>query len=202
MTQLYDEAGKLVPVTVIELGPCPIVQVKTADTDGYTAVQIGYSEKKEHRTSKPMQGHFSKAKVAPQYELREFRTDGSDREFEVGQVLTVTEFEAGQDVDIIGTTKGKGFQGVMKRYGFKGGRASHGSMFHRRGGSYGQCQWPGEIAKGKKMPGHMGSVSRTTQNLSVVKVIEDKNLLLVKGSVHGAKGGIVYVRNAKKRKTN
>ena len=200
MSQIYDDSGILIPITVIKLGPCPVIQVKTKANDGYDAVQVGFGKQKEHRITKPLQGHFAKANVDGVHQLNEFRTDGSDRQFEAGQVLDVTEFEAGQLIDIIGTTKGKGFQGVVKRWGFNGGPASHGSMVHRRGGSYGQCQWPGEIAKGKKMPGHTGDVRRTTQNIAVVKVIEDKNLLLVKGSVHGSKGGTVYVRVAKKTK--
>lgn len=200
MTQLYDGDNRLIPVTVIEAGPCPVVQVKSEDTDGYQAVQIGFSEQKEQRINKPQVAHFKKAGVAPQQTLREFRTEGLEGEFKVGDVLTVAKFEEGTKVDIIGTTKGAGFQGVVKRWGFGGGPASHGSMFHRRGGSYGQCQWPGEVAKGKKMPGHKGNKSRTTQNLKVVKVIEDKNLILLKGSVHGPKGGTVYVRTAVKQK--
>ncbi|WP_309399094.1 50S ribosomal protein L3 [Cerasicoccus maritimus] len=199
MTQIFD-GNELVPVTVVEAGPCPVVQVKSSDKDGYEAVQIGYSAQKEQRVSKQLQGHFAKAKVAPTKELREFRTGDHDGEYNVGDVLTVSKFEAGQKVDIIGTTKGKGFQGVVKRWGFGGGPASHGSMFHRRGGSYGHCQWPGEVWKGKKMPGHTGAKRRTTQNLKVVKVLEDKNLLLLKGSVHGHNGGTVYVRTAVKKK--
>jgi len=200
MTQIYDDANQLVPVTVVEAGPCPVVQVKSSEKDGYEAVQIGFGAQKEHRTSKPLQGHFAKAKVEPVHELREFRTGDHDGDYNVGDVLTVAKFEEGQKVDVIGVTKGKGFQGVVKRWGFHGQPASHGSMMHRRGGSYGQCQWPGEIWKGKKMPGHDGHVRRTTQNLRVVKVIEDKNLLLIKGSVHGPNGGTVYVRTAVKKK--
>lgn len=200
MTQVYDADNRLVPVTVVEVGPCPIVQVKTSDSDGYSAVQIGYGPQKEHRVSKPLKGHFAKAGVEPVQTLSEFRTESIDEEFKVGDVLTVNRFEEGQKVDIIGVTKGKGFQGVMRRWGFKGGRASHGSMFHRRGGSFGQCQWPGEVYKGRKMPGHMGDKKRTTQNLQVVKVLEDKNILLIKGSLPGAKGQLVHVRQAVKKK--
>ena len=202
MTRIYDESGNAIPVTVIQLGPCPIVQVKTEEKDKYAAVQIAHEEQKERRMSKPMLEHYAKANVKPHKRLKEFRTEGSDRQFEVGEVLSIKEFKEGQKIDVIGTTKGKGFQGVVKRWGFHGGPASHGSMFHRRGGSFGQCQWPGEIDKGRKMPGQTGNVSRTTQNLVIVKVLEDKNILLVKGSVHGSKGGIVTIRNAKKRKTN
>lgn len=198
MTQLFDGENRLIPVTVVEAGPCPVVQVKSEEKDGYHAVQIGFKTQKAQRINKPQIGHFAKAGVEPTRELREFRTEGLEEELKVGDVLTVARFEEGQKVDIIGTTKGAGFQGVMKRWGFHGGPASHGSMFHRRGGSYGQCQWPGEVNKGRKMPGHKGDKRRTTQNLVVVKVLEDKNLILLKGSVHGPKGGTVYIRTAKK----
>ena len=200
MTQVYDSENNLVPVTVVEAGPCPIIQVKTPETDGYKAVQIGFGAQKLERVTKPMQGHLKKAGVDPLSQVREFHTDNTDQEFNVGDVLTVANFEEGQKVDIIGESKGRGFQGVMKRWDFAGGPASHGSMFHRRGGSYGQCQWPGEVHKGKKMPGHMGSKQRTVQNLKVVKIIEDKNLILVKGSFPGANGGTVYLRPTVKSK--
>ena len=182
MTQVFDDANRLVPVTVIEAGPCPVTQVKSNDSDGYDAVQIGYRPQKEHRLSQAALGHFKKAGVEPHAELQEFRTNG-ESELNVGDVLTVEQFEAGQKIDVIGTSKGRGFQGVVKRYGFAGGPASHGSMFHRRGGSYGMCQWPGHVIKGKKMPGHMGDKQRTVQKLTVVKVIPEKNLILIKGSV-------------------
>lgn len=200
MTQVFDDNNQLVPVTVVEVGPCPVVQVKTQETDGYSAVQIGFGAQKEHRIAKPLQGHFKKAGVEGVSTLKEFRTEGVDDEFKVGDVLTVSKFAEGQKIDIIGTTKGKGFQGVMKRYRFGGGRATHGSMFHRRGGSYGQCQWPGEVDKGRKMPGHMGSVQRTVQNLRIVKILEDKNVLLIRGSVPGANGEVICIRDAKKKK--
>ncbi len=198
MTQIYDGENRLVPVTVVQAGPCPVVQVKNGESDGYNAVQIGFKEQKEHRVNKPQIGHFKKAGVAPHHQLREFRVNEGEGEFNVGDVLDVSKFEEGQKVDVIGTTKGRGFQGVMKRWNFGGGPASHGSMTHRRGGSYGMCQWPGEVMKGKKMPGHMGNKNRTTQNLVVAKVIAEKNLILIKGSVHGSKGGTVYIRTAKK----
>lgn len=199
MSQVFDEDNRLVPVTVIEAGPCLVVQIKSVDTDGYDAIQLGYGSQKAHRLSKAELGHVNKAKVEPISNLQEFRTSG-DTELNVGDVLTVDRFEAGQKIDIIGTSKGRGFQGVVKRYGFAGGPASHGSMFHRRGGSYGMCQWPGHVIKGKKMPGHMGDVQRTVQNLKVVKVIADKNLILIKGSVPGNKGSLVTVRTAVKQK--
>lgn len=200
MTQVFDEDNRLIPVTVIEAGPCPVTQVKSTETDGYNAIQIGYRQQKEHRLSKAALGHLKKAGVEAVSELQEFRTNG-DTELNVGDVLTVEKFEAGQKIDVIGTSKGRGFQGVVKRYGFAGGPASHGSMFHRRGGSYGMCQWPGHVIKGKKMPGHMGDVQRTVQNLKVVKVIAEKNLILVKGSIPGSRGSFVTVRTAVKQKT-
>ncbi|MGB0290280.1 MAG: 50S ribosomal protein L3 [Opitutales bacterium] len=199
MTQVFDDANRSIPVTVIEAGPCPVTQVKSDETDGYNAVQIGFRAQKAQRLSKAARGHFEKAGVEAQAELSEFRTNG-DHELNVGDVLTVEHFEAGQKIDVIGTSKGRGFQGVVKRYGFAGGPASHGSMFHRRGGSYGMCQWPGHVIKGKKMPGHMGDVQRTVQNLTVVKVVPEKNLILIKGSVPGARGSLLTVRSAVKNK--
>jgi large subunit ribosomal protein L3 len=199
MTQVFDDANRLVPVTVIEAGPCPVTQVKSTETDGYNAVQIGFREQKSHRLSRAAIGHFKKAGVEPQAELSEFRTSET-HELNVGDVLTVERFEPGQKIDIIGTSKGRGFQGVVKRYGFAGGPASHGSMFHRRGGSYGMCQWPGHVIKGKKMPGHMGDVQRTVQNLTVVKIVPEKNLILIKGSVPGSRGSLLTVRTAVKNK--
>jgi len=201
MTQVFDADRRLIPVTVIEAGPCPVTQVKSTEKDGYHAVQIGYRPQKEHRLSKAARGHLKKAGVDPVSELQEFRAD-ADHGLNCGDVLTVERFEEGQKIDIIGTSKGRGFQGVVKRYGFAGGPASHGSMFHRRGGSYGFCQWPGHVIKGKKMPGHMGDVQRTVQNLQIVKIIPEKNLILVKGSIPGTRGGQVAVRTAKKQKTS
>lgn len=200
MTQVYDEDNVLVPVTVIEAGPCPVVQVKTADgKDGYNAIQIGYGVRKEKHTTKGLQGHFQKAGVDPLRQLREVRLDAAP-EVKVGDSLTVGVFKEEKTVDVIGTTKGRGFQGVMKRWNFGGGPASHGSMFHRRGGSYGMCQWPGHVIKGKKMPGHMGVNRRTVQSLRVVRIVEDKNLILVKGSVPGHNGATVVVRRSVKTK--
>ena len=200
MTQVFDEENRLVPVTVIEVGPCPVTQIKSSDNDGYSAVQIGYGPNKEHRLSRAEVGHLKKSGIEALNHLQEFRTNGDSEDYKVGDVLTVEKFSEVEKVDVIGNTKGRGFQGVVKRWNFGGGPRSHGSMFHRRGGSYGMCQWPGEILKGKKMPGHMGNKSRTTQNLRVVKVIPEKNLLLVKGSVHGYNGSMVSVRPAIKRK--
>lgn len=199
MTQVFDEKNRLIPVTVIEAGPCPVVQVMSTDRDGYDAVQIGYRPQKENRLSKAELGHFQKSRVKPVSELKEFRTNG-DTNLGIGDVLTVENFLAGQKVDVIGTTKGRGFQGVVKRYGFSGGPASHGSMFHRRGGSYGMCQWPGHVIKGKKMPGRMGDVRRTVQNLEIVQVNAKKNLIMVKGSIPGSRDSLLTVRTAIKYK--
>ncbi len=201
MTQVYDDDNNLVPVTIIEAGPCPILQVKNIGTDGYSAVQIGYNPngKSPNKSNRCVKGHASKAKVNPQSVLKEFRLP-DDHNFEQGKSITVGDFSDIAHVDIVSTTKGRGFQGVVKRWNFAGGPASHGSMFHRRGGSYGLCQWPGRVFKNKKMPGHMGDVQRTTQNLRVVKTIPEKNLILVKGSIPGHKGSILSVRVAKKAK--
>jgi large subunit ribosomal protein L3 len=195
MTQVYDDENNVQVVTVVEVGPCPVVQIKTKENDGYNAVQIGYGEQKEHRVPKPVLGHLRKAGVGPLATLQEFRTD-TPNDFEPGQTLTVEKFEGIEKVDVIGTTKGRGFQGVVRRYNYAGGPASHGSMFHRRGGSYGMCQWPGRIIKNTKMPGHMGDVRRTAQNLKIVRIDVERNILLVEGSFPGAKGGIVTIRPA------
>lgn len=199
MTQIFGEDNAMIAVTVVEAGPCPVTQVKTAQSDGYEAVQIGFGAQKEQRLNQAALGHLKKAGVAPVRELMEFRVENA-ADFKAGDVLTVSEFKEGQMVDIIGTTKGKGFQGVMKRFHFDGQPATHGHMMHRRPGSVGCRQTPGHVYKGRKMPGHMGQVRRTTQNLSIVKILEDKNILLIKGSLPGAKGDIVVVRPAKKAK--
>lgn len=159
MTQFYDAENRLVPVTVVEVGPCPVVQIKTSDTDGYQAVQIGFNEKKEQRVSKPLNGHFKKAGVTPLQHLREFRCEEQGDEFKVGEVLTVARFSEGQKVDIIASTKGRGFQGVVKRWGFAGQNDSHGSMTHRRSGSIGMSQFPGHVFKNKKNAGAHGNTS-------------------------------------------
>jgi large subunit ribosomal protein L3 len=203
MTQVYDEENNLVPVTIIEAGPCPVLQVKTNDNDGYSAVQIGYNPrgKSPSKPVKPTVGHAAKANAEAQHLSKEFRVL-DDHQFIQGKILTVDDFKEIPMVDVVSTTKGRGFQGVVKRWNFAGGPASHGSMFHRRGGSYGLCQWPGRVFKNKKMPGHMGDVQRTTQNLKVVKIIPDKNIILIKGSVPGHKGGILTIRTAKKIKVS
>jgi large subunit ribosomal protein L3 len=196
MTQVYDAQNVLVPVTVVEAGPCPVVQVKTTQTDGYNAVQLGFSQKKEKNTSKAEQAHAKKAGLeeTPRV-LGELRLDGEST-LKVGDVVTVSVFTEGQFVDVIGITKGKGFQGVVKRFRVAGGPASHGSMFHRRIGAIGQRQTPGRTWRNQKMPGHMGSEKRTVQNLRIVKILPEKNIILVKGAIPGANGDDVIVRSA------
>lgn len=196
MTQVYDAQNVLVPVTVVEAGPCPVVQVKTTENDGYNAVQLGFSKKKSKNSSAAEDGHAKKANIedTPRV-LSEVRTEGAP-DLKVGDVVTVTAFTEGQLVDVIGITKGKGFQGVVRRFRVAGGPASHGSMFHRRIGSIGMRQTPGRSWKNQAMPGHMGSERRTVQNLRIVKVIADKNILLVKGAIPGANGDDVIVRSA------
>lgn len=196
MTQVFDANNVLIPVTVVEAGPCSIVQVKTTETDGYNAVQLGFAQKKIKNTSRAELNHAKKAglEVAPRV-LTEIRlTEASDAK--AGDVVTVEAFSEGQIVDIIGVSKGKGFAGVVKRYRVAGGPATHGSMFHRRVGSIGMRQTPGRVWKNQIMPGHMGSERRTVQNLRIIQVIADKNLLLVKGAIPGANGDDVLVRTA------
>jgi len=200
MTQVYDAENRLVPVTVVQAGPCPVTQVKTVGSDGYNAVQIGFWVQKEHRMTGPELGHLKKSGIKePVSHLGEFRTV-SEPEFKVGDVLTVNKFSEGGLVDVIGHSKGRGFQGVMKRHNMDGQPSSHGHMMHRRPGSIGMRQTPGHVFKGKRMPGHMGQERRTAQNLSVVKILEDKNLILIKGSFPGANGDFIVVRQAKKAK--
>jgi large subunit ribosomal protein L3 len=197
MTRVFSEDGVSTPVTVIEIEPNRVSQLKTVETDGYNAVQVTVGSKKASRVTKPQAGHFAKAESAAGNKVHEFRVDETD--LELGSEIKVTIFEDGQAIDVTGVTKGKGFAGVMKRYGFRGGDATHGnSISHRSAGSIGQCQTPGRVFKEKKMAGHMGDVQRTLQNLSVVRVDKERNLLLVKGSVPGAKGGSVIIRPAVK----
>ena len=197
MTQIFDEKGLVVPVTVIEAGPCNVVQVKTVETDGYDAIQLGFGEVKEHKVNKPEMGHFKKANVKAQKHLREFRVKDLST-VKVGDVIKVDSFEQGDIVDIQGTSKGHGFQGVIKRHGQSRGPMGHGSMYHRRPGSMGSTSTPGRVFKGKKLPGHMGVETVTIQNLKVVAVDLDKNVILVKGSVPGNKGSILKIRNSVK----
>ncbi len=195
MTQVFDEKGNVIPVTVIEAGPCSVVQVKTVETDGYNAVQLGYGFVKEHKVNKPQKGHFTKVKVTPTKHLIEFRLDDVSN-VKVGDEIKADIFAEGEVVDIQGTTKGKGFQGVIKRHGQSRGPMGHGSMYHRRPGSMGPTSTPGRVFKGKKLPGHMGNETVTIQNLKVVKVDLDKNCILVKGSVPGNKGAILKIKDA------
>jgi len=197
MTRVFTDDGRWIVVTVLEAGPCTVVQRKTKDTDGYDAVQLGYGEIKESKCNKPQTGHFTKAGVTPKLVLRELRVDEKN-ELNPGDELKADIFAIGDRVDVSATSKGKGFAGVIKRYGFKGGPGGHGSHFHRAPGSIGQSADPAKVYKNKKMPGHMGSKKVTVQNLEVVNVDADKNLLLVRGSVPGANGGFIMVRKSVK----
>ena len=197
MTQIFDEKGNVVPVTVIEAGPCSVVQVKTVETDGYDAIQLGFGAVKESKVNKPVKGHFAKAKVTPMKHLREFRV-AEVSSVKVGDEIKVDAFVSGDNVDIQGISKGKGFQGVIKRHGQSRGPMGHGSMYHRRPGSMGPTSTPGRVFKGKKLPGHMGVQTVTIQNLDVVAVDVDKNVILVKGSVPGVKGAILKIKTSVK----
>ena len=199
MTQIFDENGKAIPVTAIEAGPCTVIQIKTVDNDGYQAVKLGFGEVKENKLTKPKKGEFAKANITPKKHLREFRLDSLEN-VKVGDELKADIFAAGDAVDITGTSKGKGFQGVIKRHGQSRGPMGHGSMYHRRPGSMGSTSTPGRVFKGKKLPGHMGMETVTIQNLEVVRVDLDKNVILVKGSVPGNKGAILKIRNSVKSK--
>lgn len=196
MTQIFDKDGKVIPVTVIEAGPCTVVQIKTKDADGYEAVQLGFGEVKANKVTKPKAGHFKKANVEPKKHLREFRLE--EISYNVGDELKADVFTAGESVDITGTTKGKGFQGVIKRHGQSRGPMGHGSMYHRRPGSMGPTSTPGRVFKGKRLPGHMGMEQVTIQNLEIVSVDLDKNVILVKGSVPGNKGAILKIKDSVK----
>lgn len=201
MTQVFAPDGKRIPVTVVEAGPCVVLQKKTVDTDGYNALQLGFGEKKAHRTNKPEMGHFKKVGKGAFSFLREFSADNVD-EYNVGDELTCASvFSAGDIVDVTGTSKGKGFQGVIKRWNFSGGRSSHGSMFHRAPGAIGCSAWPSRVFKGKKMAGQMGNERKTTQNLEIVEVRSDENLILLKGAVPGPKNGLVMVRKGIKARS-
>lgn len=199
MTQVFNEDGTVVPVTVVLAGPCVVTEIRTEEKDGYSAIQLGFDEiLKESKVNKPMTGYFKKQGVKPMKFLKEFR--GEAGEVAVGQQVDVNIFEEGDLVDVQGTSIGKGFQGVVKRHNFAGGPKTHGSHFHRAPGSIGMCEFPGETPKGKKMPGRMGGKKVTVQNLSVVKVIPETNLLLVKGAIPGHDDAIVYIKEAVKAK--
>ena len=195
MTQIFDEKGNVIPVTVIEAGPCVVVQQKTEENDGYCAVQMGFGYIKPRRVNKPMQGHFDAQGAEPKRYLREVRVENAG-EYKVGDEQTVAAFADVKKVDVTGTSKGKGFAGVMKRYGFAGGPGGHGAHFHRAPGSVGQCATPSRVFKGLRLPGHMGCDTVTVKNLEVVRIDEEQNLILVKGAVPGGKNGIVRVRMA------
>ncbi len=197
MTQIFDEKGKVIPVTVIEAGPCIVAQVKSVETDGYNAIQLGFGEVKAKKVNKPKAGHFAKAKLTPKKHLREFRLEDVSN-YQVGSEVKADIFEQGEKIDVQGTSKGKGFQGVIKRHGQSRGPMGHGSMYHRRPGSMGATSTPGRVFKGKKLPGHMGMETVTIQNLEIVKVDMDKNAILVKGSVPGVKGAILKIKSSVK----
>ncbi|MEW8955400.1 50S ribosomal protein L3 [Clostridium sp.] len=197
MTQIFNENGKVVPVTVVEAGPCVVLQKKTTEKDGYEAIQVGFGEIREKLVNKPKKGHFNKAGVAFKRYIREFKLENSS-EYQVGQELTVDMFQAGEKVDITGTSKGKGFAGVIKRWNFSRGPMSHGSKYHRGVGSMGASSDPSRTFKNKKMPGHMGNVKTTVLNLEVVKVMTEKNVILIKGGIPGPNKGLVIIRNSVK----
>ena len=199
MTQIFDENGKVIPVTVIEAGPCAVVQKKTVENDGYSAVQLGFSDAKVNRVNKPLTGHFAKGDVAPKKVLREFRLE-DDSALNVGDIVKADIFADGEYVDVTGTSKGKGYQGTIKRWNGSRLKETHGTgPVHRHAGSMGACSTPSRIFKGKKMPGHMGAERVTVQNLIVAKVDAENNLLAIKGAVPGPKGGTVLVYNSVKK---
>lgn len=193
MTQVFDDEGRVTPVTVLECGPCPVTQVKTTETDGYNAVQLGFGdERKLKRTPKALQGHFAKAGLVPLRVLREFRVDDAEG-LEVGASVGVDIFEGTARVKVVGTSKGRGFAGVMKRFGFGGGKETHGSHHHRGAGTIGMCATPSRVFKGHPMPGRLGNSRATVRNLEIVRLDKENNLILVKGAVPGAKNGFVLV---------
>jgi len=198
MTQIFKEDGTVVPVTVVTAGPCVVVQKKSKETDGYEALKVGFEDIRESLKNKPDQGQFKKAGVPVKRHLKEFRVDDTSA-YEVGQELKADIFEIGEYVDVTGTSKGKGFQGVIARHGQHRGPMTHGSHYHRGPGSMGACAWPGRVFKGKNLPGHGGALTSTTQNLEVVKVDAENNILLVKGAIPGAKGGYITINKSIKK---
>lgn len=193
MTRVYDENGRSIPVTIIEAGPCTVLQKKTVAKEGYNAIQIGFLEKKTERLNKPEAGHFKRSGGKGFYHIKEFRVTDPEA-YEVGQEITISEiFSIGELIDITGKNKGRGFQGVVRRHGFGGGRKTHGSDFHRAPGSIGCSAWPSRVLKGKKLPGQMGNETITQKNLKVVDIRTDDNVLLVRGTVPGAKNGVVNI---------
>ena len=197
MTQIFDENGALVPVTVLEAGPCAVVQVKTTENDGYNAIQVGFGDIREKLVNKPLKGHFAKAGVEAKRFLKELRLE-NEADYKVGQELKADVFAAGDKVDAVGTTKGKGFQGAIKRFGLSRGPMKHGSKYHRHAGSNGPATSPGRVFPGKHMPGQMGNVRATVQNLEVVRVDAAKNLILIKGAVPGPKKSLVMIKDSVK----
>ena len=197
MTQIFNEDGVLTPVTVLQAGPCVVTQVKTQDNDGYSAVQVGFADKRENLVNNPLKGHFDKAGVSCKRFVREFKLDSAE-EMAMGQEIKCDVFEAGDKIDATAISKGKGFQGAIKRHGQHRGPMTHGSKFHRHQGSNGACSSPSKVFKGKGMPGHMGCVRVTVQNLTVVRVDADKNLILVKGAVPGPRKALVTVKETTK----
>src|SRR4030042_1613290 len=200
MTQIFHEDGNVMPVTVVQAGPCTVVQVKTLAREKYAALLLGFEERDPKRIKKPLQGHFAKAQLPAFRHLREIRVSDPSS-FQVGQVITVEGFKVGDFVDVSGISKGKGFMGVVKRWGFRGGRATHGSMFHRAPGSIGASSYPSRVWPGQKMGGHTGNQRTTLQNLEVVDVRARQNLLLIKGAVPGGSRGLLLIHEAKKRKS-
>ena len=197
MTQIFNEDGVLTPVTVLQAGPCVVTQVKTVENDGYAAVQVGYGDIREKLVNKPMKGHFAKAGVAPKRFVREFRLEDAES-YAVGQEIKADVFAAGDKIDATAKSKGKGYQGAIKRHGQSRGPMAHGSKYHRHAGSNGSATTPGRVFKGKKMPGHMGAVRVTVQNLEVVRVDAEQNLILVKGAVPGPKKSLVMIKESTK----
>ena len=196
MTQIFDETGKVVPVTVVEAGPCVVSFKKTVENDGYAAVQLGFGDLKPHKVNKPMAGHFKKSNVAPKRTLREFRFENTDA-YELGQIIKADVFAAGDKIDVTGTSKGKGYAGVIKRWNFQRLKETHGSgPVARHGGSMGACSTPSRVWKGKKMAGHLGTEKVTVQNLAVVKVDAENNLIVIKGAIPGPNGGTVVLKDS------
>lgn len=198
MTQLFTEEGTVIPVTVIEAGPCVVTQIKTQDKDGYNAVQVGYGEIREKLVNKPLKGHFDKADVSYRRYVREFLFDNVE-DYEIGQEINVDTFEEGDRVDIVGRSKGKGFAGNIKRFGHSRGLMSHGSRYHRRPGAMSAGGSPAKVLKNKKLPGRMGNTRTTVQNLEIVKIDTERNLLMIKGAVPGPRGNMVIIKDTVKR---
>ena len=201
MTQIMKENGEVVPVTVIQAGPCVVVQKKTTESDHYNALQLGFADRKERKTNKPLLGHFKKGGVSPKKILKEIRLDASEvGQYEIGQEIKADIFKVGEYVDVVGTTKGRGFAGVIKRHGFRGAPASHGTHdYKRHGGSIGSASYPSKVYKGIKMPGRMGGSRVTIQNLKIENIRSEQNLLLIKGAIPGADNGTVLIKKAVKK---